>query len=84
MPLAVIHADALGLAVAFAAGFVSFASPCVWPLVPAYLSFVSGVAFAEVEARTGRVVAATACFVARLLGGVRARRRRRRRARAAS
>jgi cytochrome c-type biogenesis protein len=63
MPLAVIHADALGLAVAFAAGFVSFASPCVWPIVPAYLSFVSGVAFSEVEEQTGRVVAATACFV---------------------
>jgi cytochrome c-type biogenesis protein len=29
-------------AVAFAAGLVSFASPCVFPLVPGYLSFVSG------------------------------------------
>jgi cytochrome c-type biogenesis protein len=28
--------------VAFVAGFVSFASPCVFPLVPGYLSFVSG------------------------------------------
>ncbi|HEX9124099.1 MAG TPA: cytochrome c biogenesis protein CcdA [Actinomycetota bacterium] len=27
---------------AFAAGLVSFASPCVFPLVPGYLSFVSG------------------------------------------
>lgn len=27
---------------AFAAGVVSFASPCVFPLVPGYLSFVSG------------------------------------------
>ncbi|MDX6523878.1 MAG: Cytochrome biosis protein transrane region, partial [Gaiellales bacterium] len=31
------------LAVAFAAGFVSFISPCVWPLIPGFLSFVSGV-----------------------------------------
>jgi cytochrome c-type biogenesis protein len=29
-------------ALAFAAGVVSFASPCVLPLVPGYLSFVSG------------------------------------------
>ncbi len=29
-------------ALAFAAGLVSFASPCVLPLVPGYLSFVSG------------------------------------------
>lgn len=30
--------------IAFAAGLVSFASPCVLPLVPGYLSFVSGTA----------------------------------------
>ncbi len=29
-------------ALAFAAGVVSFASPCVFPLVPGYISFVSG------------------------------------------
>ncbi len=29
-------------ALAFAAGVVSFASPCVFPLVPGYLSFVTG------------------------------------------
>ena len=32
----------LGIATAFAAGVVSFLSPCVLPLVPAYLSYVSG------------------------------------------
>src|SRR5205823_13895735 len=29
-------------ALAFAAGVVSFASPCVLPLVPGYLSFITG------------------------------------------
>jgi cytochrome c-type biogenesis protein len=29
-------------ALAFVAGTVSFASPCVWPLVPGYLSFITG------------------------------------------
>jgi cytochrome c-type biogenesis protein len=34
---------------AFAAGFVSFVSPCVLPLVPGYLSAVSGVSVAELQ-----------------------------------
>ena len=32
-----------GLAVAFGAGVIGFASPCVLPLVPGYLSAVSAV-----------------------------------------
>jgi len=63
MPLAAIQLDGVGLATAFAAGFISFASPCVWPLVPAYLSYVSGVAFADIGDQTRRVSAATAGFV---------------------
>ena len=34
---------------AFAVGFVSFVSPCVLPLVPGYLSAVSGVSLAELR-----------------------------------
>src|SRR5438876_9304792 len=34
---------------AFAVGMVSFISPCVLPLVPGYLSAISGVSFAELE-----------------------------------
>lgn len=34
---------------AFGAGLVSFLSPCVLPLVPAYLSFLSGVSVAELS-----------------------------------
>ena len=34
---------------AFAVGFVSFISPCVLPLVPGYLSAVSGVSVAELQ-----------------------------------
>jgi cytochrome c-type biogenesis protein len=49
---------------AFAAGFVSFVSPCVLPLIPGYLSFVSGVGFDELGARPRRVVTQTASFVA--------------------
>jgi cytochrome c-type biogenesis protein len=48
--LAAIHADPLGLLVAFGAGMLSFLSPCVLPLVPAYLSMVSGLSAAELGA----------------------------------
>jgi cytochrome c-type biogenesis protein len=44
---------------AFAVGFISFISPCVLPLVPGYLSAVSGVSLAEIkggERRTSRVL----------------------------
>lgn len=34
---------------AFGVGFLSFVSPCVLPLVPGYLSAVSGVSFAELQ-----------------------------------
>ena len=34
-----------GLAIAFGAGLLSFLSPCVLPLVPSYLTFVTGVGF---------------------------------------
>jgi cytochrome c-type biogenesis protein len=36
---------------AFAVGFVSFISPCVLPLVPGYLSAVSGVSLTEIQAQ---------------------------------
>jgi cytochrome c-type biogenesis protein len=41
---------------AFAVGFVSFVSPCVLPLVPGYLSTVSGVTVAEMRDPTRRRV----------------------------
>ncbi len=45
-----IHADPLGILVAFGAGMLSFLSPCVLPLVPGYLSMVSGLSAAELDA----------------------------------
>src|ERR671912_2980488 len=35
--------------VAFAAGVFSFLSPCVLPLIPSYLSFVSGISLEEMR-----------------------------------
>jgi cytochrome c-type biogenesis protein len=42
-------AAGIGVLAALAAGFVSFLSPCVLPLVPGYLSAVTGVAAADIE-----------------------------------
>jgi cytochrome c-type biogenesis protein len=39
---------------AFAVGFLSFVSPCVLPLVPGYLSAISGVSFADLQEGRGR------------------------------
>ena len=52
---------------AFAVGFVSFISPCVLPLVPGYLSAVSGVSLAEIkdgERRTSRILLPAIVFCA--------------------
>ena len=39
---------------AFAAGFLSFLSPCVLPLIPSYLSFVTGVSFEDLQGSTNK------------------------------
>jgi cytochrome c-type biogenesis protein len=60
----------VSLAAAFAAGLFSFVSPCVLPIVPGYLSFISGVNVAQFKggaaAPSGlvrRVVLASLAFV---------------------
>ncbi len=40
----------LGVAVAFSAGLFSFLSPCVLPLFPSYLSFITGMSVADLAA----------------------------------
>lgn len=39
--------EAIALSTAFGAGFISFLSPCVLPLVPPYLTFIAGVTLDE-------------------------------------
>lgn len=52
--------DGVGYAAAFGGGLVSFLSPCVLPLVPAYLSIVTGLEVAEIREGGRRHVARTA------------------------
>lgn len=54
----------LAIPLAALAGLVSFISPCVLPLVPGYLSYVTGLAGADLQApKKGRVLAGTALFI---------------------
>jgi cytochrome c-type biogenesis protein len=65
---AVISSDpaaGVGIFAALAAGIVSFLSPCVLPLVPGYLSAVTGVSAAELDdAGWRRVLGPSLLFVA--------------------
>jgi cytochrome c-type biogenesis protein len=54
----------LAAPIAVAAGLVSFLSPCVLPLVPGYLSYVTGMSGADLaEQRRGRLVLGVSLFV---------------------
>ncbi len=54
----------LALPVAAAAGLVSFFSPCVVPLLPGYLSYVTGLSAADLGShKRGRMLAGTLLFV---------------------
>lgn len=54
----------LAAPIAIVAGLVSFASPCVLPLVPGYLSFLAGGAAVAGERSKHRAVLGSLCFVA--------------------
>jgi cytochrome c-type biogenesis protein len=56
----------LGLIAAFGAGILSFLSPCVFPLVPGYLSYLAGISLEEAQSQPTarfRVSLHALCFV---------------------
>lgn len=53
----------LAIPVAVLAGLISFASPCVLPLVPGYLAYVGGVSTADHTHRSRRTVLSVSLFV---------------------
>jgi cytochrome c-type biogenesis protein len=55
---------ALGIAVAFVAGLLSFLSPCVLPLVPSYVGFLTGMTLGEMESRRRVALLHALLFVA--------------------
>jgi cytochrome c-type biogenesis protein len=57
-------AAGLGVAVALVAGLLSFLSPCVLPLVPSYLGFVTGMTAGEMSGRRHLALLHSLLFVA--------------------
>jgi cytochrome c-type biogenesis protein len=55
---------ALGLFVAFTAGLLSFLSPCVLPLVPSYIGFLTGMSLPDSGARRWSALIHALLFVA--------------------
>jgi len=56
----------VSLIAAFAAGFLSFVSPCVLPLIPGYISFVSGVSVEEMRGDAAPTTSRLQVFVTSL------------------
>ena len=56
----------LAIPVAIAAGFLSFISPCVLPLVPGYFSYITGLTESELRASDTNVVQRSRILVATL------------------
>ena len=52
------------LAFAFGAGFISFLTPCVLPIIPGYISYITGKNLDEIEQDRRSVVIKTILFSA--------------------
>jgi len=46
--------QSISVAIAFLAGFLSFVSPCVLPLIPSYVTFITGISLDEFEKAENR------------------------------
>jgi cytochrome c-type biogenesis protein len=56
--------DSLGVLVAFTAGLLSFLSPCVLPLVPSYITFITGMGLDDASRARRTALVHAALFVA--------------------
>ena len=50
------------LSIAFLAGLISFLSPCVLPLVPGYISYISGTSFDKLVEKKNNLILAKTIF----------------------
>ena len=60
-----LNVTEISLMAAFLAGLFSFFSPCVLPLVPGYISFISGISLEEIEKgnRQNKVIISSIFFI---------------------
>ena len=52
----------INLSVAFLAGLVSFLSPCVLPLIPGYISYISGTSFDKIREKKRNLIIVKTIF----------------------
>ena len=52
----------LNLIIAFGAGLISFLSPCVLPLIPGYISYISGESLGDIVEKQKKIVLKTIIF----------------------
>ena len=52
----------LNLAIAFGAGLISFLSPCVLPLIPGYISYISGESLGDIVEKQKKIILKTILF----------------------
>ena len=50
------------LSIAFLAGLISFLSPCVLPLIPGYISYISGTSFDKISEKKRNLIVAKTIF----------------------
>ena len=51
-----MESGAVSFSVAFAAGLLTFLSPCILPLIPAYISYITGISFDELKEGQSREI----------------------------
>jgi cytochrome c-type biogenesis protein len=59
--------EGVSLFAAFAAGIISFISPCILPLIPMYISFISGLSLEEIRTGTDRKQVLTRVTISSIL-----------------
>ncbi len=50
------------LSIAFLSGLISFLSPCVLPLIPGYISYISGISFDKIKEKKRNLIAIKTIF----------------------
>lgn len=64
LPETITELSLISFVATFIAGFAAFLSPCVLPLLPGYLSYVSGVSVDQLGTQTRKVAIASLAFAA--------------------
>jgi cytochrome c-type biogenesis protein len=59
-----VQGPSVGIAVTFTAGLLSFLSPCVLPLIPSYVSFITGMSLDDVQSARRVALVHALLFVA--------------------